>query len=196
MPQQNKSPLFDRIHIAPSVPTPPGRLRDAVLRHLSRLPRALRTLWAQHPRGVMAIDASAASAYLAEPTYWRHLHTSGLLLWHVDDVMQRREAFWEVVGAWFDHWLGSDATGAFFSEGACAPFVPEDAARRWQDVLALGYAEDLLGTQEPATLFRRGFARLMVSPRELDIADPQMARWFRTVVLNEGFWRAVQDAGK
>lgn len=195
MPQQNERRFLNRIHVAPDVAVSPGRVRDAVMRHVSRLPRALRAAWAVHPRGEMAVDATAASAYMAEPTYWRHVRTAGLLLWHVDDVMQRREAFWQVVAAWLDHWLGSDATGGVLSEGALAPFVPPDVVERWREVVALGYAEDLLETNAPRLLFQRGFARFMVAPRELEAADPQMARWFRSVLLNEAFWRALQRGG-
>nr|WP_290665121.1 hypothetical protein [Ardenticatena sp.] len=195
MPRPHKRRLDTRIHVAPNLPVPPGRVRDAVMRHVSRLPVALRDAWAAHPRGEMVVDASVVSTYVAEPTYWRHLHMAGMLLWHVDDVMQRREAFWQVVAAWLDHWLGSDATGGVLSEGAMAPFVPPDVVARWREVVALGYAEDLLETNVPRLLFQRGFARFMVSPRELEAADPQMARWFRSVLLDEAFWRTLRRRG-
>lgn len=162
------------------------------LRRLHRLPGAAIGLWATHPLGHIVIDPREVARYESGRLQWRDLDSRAVLVLTPDVVQEDARRFWEIVGAWLDHWLGSDgaAHGAWLSEGG-SPTQPQrllEAAVALQAILDRGYAHVLLGTDEPRTLFARAVSLALTDPRALSTADPHLARWLRGTLLNEGWW--------
>lgn len=194
-----------RIHVDPRVISEvevraPWALAEMTWKHLSRLPNSLLEMWAGLPVGHIVI-ALEPSHYDPGLVIWRDMRAQAVVFLHARDVTDPSLAFWRPIGAWIDHWLGSGAApdGARFSQGvsfAGAPPVLIEAARRWQHVLDLGYLADWLGLSDPSALFAEGFAWMMVDQQRLSVADPHAARWFRSTVLDNTFWKQLRSQMK
>ncbi len=178
----------------------PWVLAERAWRHLSRLPDTLLEAWATLSTGHIVI-ALEPSRYEPGWVMWRDMQARAVVFVHARDVLEPSLSFWRPVGEWVDHWLGSGAAlnGTRFSEGislAGAPPLLIEAARRWQRVVELGYLAEWLNTSDSSALFAEGLAWMMIDQQRLSVADPHAAKWFRSTVLDEGFWRKVAPALK
>lgn len=184
------SPLATHCHA-------PGRwpVAAAALRHLGRLPETARARWAAQPLGQIVIASHQQPRYEPGPFFWRDLATRAVLVLTPDVVAGDPAAFWAVVAGWLDHWLGCQASsgGPWLSQGAAAdrPATIVEAATRLRTILARGYAASALGLDEPRALFARAMALAMTDPPALSTADPHLARWLRTTLLDERWWQRL-----
>lgn len=169
---------------------PHGPAAEALCRRVAAgLPPALVALWAAQGDGVLLVDAGQAPRYEPGPVLWRQVQATGAL-WLPPGCED--EALWQTVGAWLDHLGGSLGLGAGrLSGSAGATPSLQAAATRLAEILALGYATAHLGTDEAASLLARAVAAQRLRPQPLSAADPLLARWLRTTLLDEGFWRQV-----
>ncbi|MCZ7572684.1 MAG: hypothetical protein M5U01_29355 [Ardenticatenaceae bacterium] len=184
------SPLAAHLHATGLWP-----VAAAALRHLGRLPKAARTRWAGQPLGQIVIARDEQPHY--EPGLYlrRDLASQAVLVLTPEVVANDPAAFWAIVGAWLDHWLGCGAStrGPWLSQGGTPPRAASiaAAAAALQAVLVRGYAADALALAEPRALFARALALAMTEPLTLSAADPHLARWLQTTLLEESWWRRL-----
>lgn len=193
------SPLAAHMHAAPDAHvglegcSSGWDVAERALRHLGRLPEPLLHAWADQPVGHVVVGAHE-SRYEPGQVLWRDLRTHAVLFVDAQHVTQRVPDFWEPVGAWIDHWLGSDAAidGARLSDGGTfEPPALQEAADRLTRVLDRRYAEEFLRATDYHTIFARGFAWMMIDQQTLSAADPHLAKWFRSTILSKGFWHRL-----
>lgn len=193
--------LESHIHAAPDAHLnieqfgSPWAVAERGFKHLRRLPRGLLRSWAAQPFGHVIVGRHE-SRYEPAAVLWRDLRTRAAVFINTRHVIERSPAFWEPVGAWLDHWLGSGAASGgaprLSDAGADRPSLLEETASRLDRVLDRRYAEEFLESTDRRQLFARGFAWMMIDQQALSVADPHLAKWFRSTLLNDGFWKQFE----
>ncbi len=173
----------------PHLILPPNRTARALVRSVAEaLPPTLVARWVMSGKGVIVIDAGLPTRYLPST-----LLLQGHMLDHplcVPPVGSAAE-LWAVVGEWLNHFGGSWAAGDCLTDGKGATPTLQMAGERLQPILARGYANEHLQTDDPATLMARAIAAYHLAPRDLAFADPQFHKWLKHTLFDELFWRKV-----
>lgn len=65
-----------------------------------------------------------------------------------------------------------------------------EAGRRLEHLFALGYAVDSVAQASVRDYFAQSLALYCRDRQRLNIADPQIDKWFRSTLWDEAFWRA------
>jgi hypothetical protein len=159
-------------------------------RHLAALPEGLLTLWLASGRGHL-VFANLPSAYVPGRQEWRGQNLDGVCSVSVRDLVEEPYAALTAVGDMVDHLLGSyaETAGPWFADGTGATPALQEAALRFGQIQALGYAEPLLGAGTPRAYFSRSWGLYLTEPRRLEVADPLIYRLLHTL-MTEGIWRS------
>jgi hypothetical protein len=154
------------------------------------LPPTLIALWVRSGRGTLVVTEGERPRFESASFIWRDVQAQGVLFVSPRDDAQ---ALWQVVGAWLDAFGGSFGGIERLSDGHGATPLLTHAAARLKETLSLGYAKELLGSDDSNILFPRAVAAYQTDPQPLSAADPLLTRWLRGTLFNEGFWRNVQQ---
>jgi hypothetical protein len=147
-------------------------------------------LWVRSGRGTLIVAEGEQPRFESASFVWRDVQAQGVLFVspHGDE-----QTLWQVVGVWLDAFGGSFGRTERLSDGHGATPLLTHAAARLKETLSLGYANELLGSDDPRTLFPRAIAAYQTDPQPLSAADPLLTRWLRGTLFDEGFWRNVQQ---
>jgi len=111
----------------------------------------------------------------------------------VEDLARGGEMPLHVVGHLVDHYLGcaGDPGGAWLSHGGGLEPAWRAAGERLGRLFALGHAVDEAAAASIEDYFARSLACYCRRPRELNVADPNIWKWFRATLWDDGFWHAT-----
>ncbi|HSR30810.1 MAG TPA: hypothetical protein VLY63_09620 [Anaerolineae bacterium] len=148
--------------------------------------------------GYVAICAED-SRYEPGPVIVRHRRVQNVAYVSIEDLAQDNDRPLHVIGHLLDHYLGcdGDADGPWLSEGGGATFKWQEAGERLPRMFTLGYGVDEIARTEVREYFAQSLAFYCRNRERLNVADPQICKWFRSTLWNEAFWRddAKRDMG-
>jgi len=166
--------------------------RQALAQHVQDLPSALWGFLLGCPGGLVAITTDE-SHYVPGPVTIRHQPLQNVAFVSVQDLGQQNERPLHVIGHLIDHHLGcgGDAEGPWLSEGGGVAAGWREAGARLPALFALGYGLDEVARSSVRDYFAQSLAFYCRDRQRLNVADPQIDKWFRTILWNEAFWRAM-----
>ncbi|MHB1296372.1 MAG: hypothetical protein ACYC4R_15445 [Anaerolineae bacterium] len=190
----------DRLHVEPrALELAPARIRDRFEHPLAPADQFL-DLLAPFPTGLLAfwlaceaghvIFSQRTGGYAPGPQPWREGSLSGVCYVSLADLQEDRDAVLRDLIHLLDHLLGSCGVEGEprFSEGRGATKKLADAARRYQQLEALGYARAELDTPTPADYLAATLALYLRNAPRLNVLDPLAYRLYHTTILSETFW--------
>ena len=156
---------------------------------VSNLPAPLLDTLQTMDRGYVLI-AARESRYVPGPNAVRHLEVRNVAFVSIEDLAAGNERPLHVIGHLVDHHLGCAGTadGAWLSEGGGISLRLQHAGARLPGLFALGYGVDEVAQSGIRDYFAQSLAVYCQDPRRLNVADPQIHKWFRTTLWNAGFW--------
>jgi hypothetical protein len=109
----------------------------------------------------------------------------------VEDLALENERPLHVIAHLIDHHLGSvgEADSAWLSGGGGGSPRWQEAGGRLSRLFGLGYAVDAVAGADVRDYFAQSLATYCREPRRLNVADPQIYKWFRSTLWNEAFWQ-------
>jgi hypothetical protein len=98
-----------------------------------------------------------------------------------------------VLGHLIDHYLGCGgaADGHWLSEGGGVTPAWQAAGARLPALFALGYGLDEVAQSNARDYFAQSLALYCRDRQRLNVADPQIDKWFRNTLWNDAFWHAI-----
>jgi hypothetical protein len=162
----------------------------ALSQQVSCLPPVLWHHLLSYDSGFVAIG-SGESRYEPGPATIRHLQIQNVAFVAVDDLALDNERPLHVIGHLIDHHLGcaGEQDALWLSEGNGVDPRWREAGARLPGLFALGYAADEVAQANARDYFAQSLALYCRDRLRLNVADPQIYRWFRSTLWNEGFWR-------
>ena len=144
--------------------------------------------------GYVAI-CNGKTRYIPGPASIRQLHVTNVAFVSIEDLALANEGPLHVLGHLIDHHLGcaGRADGPWLSEGGGISPGWQEAGRRLPDLFALGYAVDPVAQSSVRDYFAQSLALFCLDRQRLNVADPQIEKWLRTTIWNEGAWK--DDSG-
>lgn len=144
--------------------------------------------------GYVAI-CTGDSRYEPDPAIVRHRRVRNVAYVSIEDLAQGNDRPLHVIGHLLDHYLGcvGDADGPWLSEGGGVTPPWREAGDRLPRLFALGYGVDEIARTNVREYFAQSLALYCRNRERLNVADPQICKWFRSTLWNEAFWR---DDGK
>jgi hypothetical protein len=141
--------------------------------------------------GGFAIISNDRSRYVPGPVEIRGQQVRNVAFIAVEDLARGNEQPLRVIGHLVDHYLGcgGDLEGPWLSEGG--GMVPgwKGAGERLSRLFALGYGVDEVACSGVRNYFAQSLAVYCLDRRRLNVADPQMTKWLRHTLWDDGFWR-------
>lgn len=112
----------------------------------------------------------------------------------VEDLADGNERPLHVLAHLIDHHLGcgGDPCGPWLSDGAGVVPRWQEAGARLPRLFELGYGLDEVALDNVRDYFAQSLACYCRDRRRLNVADPQIWKWLRTNLWNNGFWRMVE----
>lgn len=112
----------------------------------------------------------------------------------VEDLADGNEWPLHVLAHLIDHHLGcgGDPGGSWLSEGAGLVPCWQEAGARLPRLFELGYGLDEVALANVRDYFAQSLAYYCRDRRRLNVADPQIWKWLRTNLWNNGFWRGLE----
>jgi hypothetical protein len=109
----------------------------------------------------------------------------------VEDLALENERPLHVLAHLIDHQIGAagEPDSVWLSEGGGPSPGWRQAGARLSQLFALGYAVDEVAGSNLRDYFAQSLATYCREPRRLNVADPQIYKWFRSTVWNEAFWQ-------
>ncbi len=143
--------------------------------------------------GGFAAICSGESRYVPGPAALRGSRVRNVAYVSVADLAQANERTLHVLGHLVDHHLGcgGDYEGAWLSGGGGTTAVWQEVGARLPRIFALGYGVDEVARSNPRDYFAQSLALYCRDRQALEVADPQITRWFRATLWADAFWRAV-----
>ena len=131
------------------------------------------------------------SRYVPGPATIRRQRVHNVAFVSVSDLAGDNEQPLHVLGHLIDHYLGcgGEANGDWLSEGGGVTPAWQQAGARLPRLFALGYGVDEIAESGVRDYFAQSLAIYCGDRRRLNVADPQIYRWFRSTLWNEAFWR-------
>ena len=147
--------------------------------------------------GYVAICTSD-SHYVPGPASIRHQRVANVAFVSVEDLTEGNERPLHVLGHLIDHHLGcaGDVKGPWLSEGGGVSGRWRQAGQRLPELFALGYAVDLIAQSSVRDYFAQSLALFCQDRQRLNIADPQIYKWFRSTLWDKTLWQYDQDQRK
>jgi len=166
---------------------------QALARELTCLPHGLWGYLLGLPCGFAAITAGR-TRYVPGPVTIRHRPLRNVAFVSVEDLAEENEKPLHVIGHLLDHHLGcgGEPEGPWLSSGTGLVRPWQEAGARLPRLFALGYGVDELARSNAADYFAQSLALYCRDRQRLNTADPQMDKWFRSTLWNEGFWKSVE----
>ena len=170
---------------------------EALAREIRFLPLWLWDYLLSYEGGFVAISAGQ-SRYAQGRTELQGSQVQNVAYLSVEDLARGNERTLHVLGHLVDHHLGcgGDAEGPWLSDGGGTTPIWQEAGARLPRIFGLGYAADEVARSNPRDFFAQSLALYCRDRQGLEVADPQITKWFRSTLWAEGFWSAVcREAG-
>jgi hypothetical protein len=163
----------------------------AFARQIERLPVDLWGYLVGCPGGYVIIG-TGESQYRAGPTVLRQQRLENVAFVSVEDLAADNERPIAVLGHLIDHYLGcaGDPDGLWLSEGGGTRPAWRVAGARLPALFALGYGVDPVAQSGVREYFAQSLAFYCRDRQRLNVADPQICRWFKSTLWNRAFWQA------
>jgi hypothetical protein len=128
------------------------------------------------------------------PAVIRHRRVRNVAYVSVEDLGRDDERPLHVIGHLVDHYLGGggDADAAWLSEGGGLRPRWQEAGARLPRLFALGYGLDEVAQADVRNYFAQSLAIYCRDRQRLNVADPQITRWFRSSLWNDAFWQSEE----
>lgn len=142
--------------------------------------------------GGVAAVCPGESRYVPGPVTVGRLQAQNVAFLSVQDLALDNEQPLHILGHLIDHYLGcgGEAGGPWLSEGGGLFPAWQEAGQRLPDLFALGYAVEEAAASNVRDYFARSLAWYCRDRAQLNVADPQIDKWFRSTLWDESFWRA------
>jgi hypothetical protein len=162
----------------------------ALAETIQPLPAALWPFLLDQDGGTLAI-CPGESRYVTGPATVGRLEARNVAFVSVADLAEDNEQPLHILGHLIDHYLGcgGEPEGAWLSEGGGLFPRWQEAGQRLPDLFALGYGVDEVARASVRNYFARSLAWYCRDREGLNVADPQIDKWFRTTLWSEAFWR-------
>jgi hypothetical protein len=135
------------------------------------------------------------SRYVPGPGTVRGRPVQNVAFVSVEDLAKRNERPLHVIGHLIDHYLGCGGIpdGSWLSEGN--GIIPDwqQAGTRLLRLFDLGYGVDAVAQADVRDYFAQSLAVYCLDRQRLNVADPQIYRWFRSTLWDESFWQAKEE---
>jgi hypothetical protein len=142
--------------------------------------------------GGLAVICPGESRYCVGPCTIGRLEAQNVAFISVQDLAQENREPLHVLGHLVDHYVGcgGEADGDWLSAGG--GLVPrwQEAGQRLPGLFALGYGIDEPARSSVEDYFAQSLAWYCRDRRALNVADPQIDKWFRSTLWNAAFWKA------
>lgn len=163
----------------------------ALGRQASCLPPALWNQLLDHASGFVAI-CNQESRYVPGPATLRYQQVSNVAYVSVEDLADENERPLHVIGHLIDHHLGcaGEPDGPWLSDGGGMTPVWQEAGTRLPRLFALQYGVDEIAHANVRDYFAQSLAIYCRDRQHLNVADPQIYRWFRGTLWDEAFWQS------
>ena len=149
-------------------------------------------LWCE---GGYAVITKAQSGYRPGPAVIGDKTVENIAYLSIEDLAGPSDRPLHVFGHLIDHYLGCAGapTGPWLTGGGGLTADWQEASARLPRLFSLGYgvAEDE-GVDE-RDYFARSLAIYCLDRGRLNVMDPQIEKWFRSVLWNESLWRRTLD---
>lgn len=163
---------------------------EALARQVHCLPPALLG-YLLDLEGGFAIICPGKSSYTPGPVAIRRQQVQNVAFVSVVDLARNNERPLHVLAHLIDHYLGCGgaADGPWLSD--CGGETPrwQEAGARLPSLFALGYAADETAQANVQDYFAQSLAQYCQDRQCLNIADPQICKWFRSTLWDDAFWR-------
>lgn len=138
------------------------------------------------------------SRYEPGPGTIGRLQVENVAFLSVQDLAQDNEQPLHVLGHLIDHYLGCGGApaGTWLSDGGGLLPHWQEAGQRLPQLFALGYGIDEVARSGVQHYFARSLAWYCRERKELNVADPQIDKWFRSTLWNETFWPSAKARKK
>jgi hypothetical protein len=142
--------------------------------------------------GGYVIIGTGESQYRTGPTVLSQRRFENVAFVSVEDLAAGNERPLAVVGHLIDHYLGcaGASDGLWLSEGGGARSGWPEAGARLSGLFALGYGVDAVAQSGIREYFAQSLAFYCRDRQRLNVADPQICRWFRSTLWTRAFWQA------
>lgn len=152
-------------------------------------------LWSQLLRwdSGYVVVCTGDSHYSPGPYSIRRQVLTNVAFVSVKDLAVDSEQPLHVLGHLIDHHLGcsGDITGPWLSEGSGVSPHWRRAGEHLSDLFALGYGVDSIAQASVRDYFAQSLAIYCRDRQRLNIADPQIYKWFRSVLWDEASWKGL-----
>jgi len=141
--------------------------------------------------GGMAAICPGESHYSPGPATIGRREAHNVAFISVQDLAQDNEQPLHILGHLVDHYLGcgGEPEGAWLSEGGGLFPSWQEAGQRLPELFALGYGVDDVARGNVRDYFARSLAWYCRDRQSLNVADPQIEKWFRSTLWNDAFWQ-------
>jgi hypothetical protein len=163
---------------------------EALTQQVSCLPPAL---WDHllDCAGGFVLVCTGDSRYVPGPGSVRHQRVHNVAYVSVEDLAMDNERPLHVLGHLIDHHLGGagEVDALWLSgKGVVTPGWREAGARLAR-LYDLGYGVDEAARSDIRDYFAQSLAFYCRDRQRLNVADPQIYKWFRSTLWNEAFWQ-------
>lgn len=159
-------------------------------RWLSCLPARLWDALLQWESGYALLWAGESTYEPGEIEFRGRLHYGVARLSLADCAGRAPNRVLHVIGHLVDHHLGcgGEAEGAWLSEGGGVTAAWREAGQQVPRLFALGYGYDEVAQSGLRDYFAQSLVAYCRERQALNVADPQIARWFRATLWSSRFW--------
>lgn len=170
---------------------------QALNQQIDCLPPALWRFLLQFPGG-FAVIVIGKSRYAPGPQIVAHQPRQNVAFVSIEDLARESERPLHVLGRLIDHHLGCGGKldGTWLSEGGGTTDAWRDAGARIAGIYDLGYALDDIARSNIRAYFAQSLAIYCKDEQRLNVADPQIHKWFRNTLWSEAFWRQIERQGR
>ena len=166
---------------------------EALAQQVRRLPRALWGYLLSCDGGFVAISTKD-SRYVPGLAMLRDSQVRNVAFVSVEDLARDNERVLHVLGHLVDHYLGcgGELEGLWLSGGGGVTPDWQEAGARLPRLFELGYGADEVAESNLRDYFGQSLALYCRDRRRLNVADPQITKWFRGTLWNEAVWRSAR----
>ncbi|MBN1661436.1 MAG: hypothetical protein JXA93_23795 [Anaerolineae bacterium] len=170
---------------------------QALAREIACLPVQLWSFLLNHDGGWVIVHPGR-SRYVVGPVSVAGFDRHNVALISVEDLARGDDLVLHVLGHLVDHYLGcaGDPAGAWLSEGGGIEPHWREAGERLGRLFALGHAVDEAAAASVKEYVARSLAWYCHRPHDLNVADPNIWKWFRATLWNDRFWRTPVPRGR